>query len=62
MKIELSPGDTITVSFKDSDGEFTVTFGETSITVESELPGNRVGGSGLIYEESFGAEEFEDEA
>lgn len=58
MKIELSPGEQIVVGFKDSDGEFTITFDDTKITVESELPGNRFGGSGVIYEESFATGEF----
>ena len=54
MKLELKPGDKITITFADSDGEFVIAFNPDSITIESELPGNIVGGEGLIYEERFG--------
>ena len=38
MKITLAPGEQITVTFAGSDGEITVAFNPTSITVHADLP------------------------
>ena len=50
--IKLSPGETIIVGFVESDGEITVAFRETEITVYANLPdaSNR---EGIIYREVF---------
>ena len=58
MKIELAPGETLVVSLKDSDGTFTVKFGESAVTVEADMPDTK-GREGVIYEEAFRSwEEF----
>jgi len=52
MKIELAPGETLVVSLKESDGEFTIKFGEDAVTVEADMPDTQ-GRTGVIYEEVF---------
>lgn len=50
----LAPGNKIKIEFADNDGSFVIGFTETDITIESEMPGNMVGGEGIIYREHFG--------
>lgn len=57
MRIELAPGEELTVGFKDTDGEFSIGFdGSTptwAIRVKADLPDSS-GRSGIIYEEIGG--------
>jgi hypothetical protein len=51
-KVELEPGEQVTVTFKDSDGEITVEFREDALLVTADLPDSS-GREGVIYEERF---------
>lgn len=53
MKIELEVGETVTVTFKDSDGEIKVLFGDALIQVSADMPDTQ-GREGIIYQENFG--------
>lgn len=57
MMIELSPGESVTVTLKDTDGEFVIEYGERVLSVTSELPDSD-GREGVIYSERF-ADEFD---
>lgn len=52
MRIELDPGETITVAFANSDGEIAITFGPQEILVTADLP-DTSGRVGEIYREDF---------
>jgi hypothetical protein len=57
-KILIKSGEALIIGLQDDkgnemDGTFTVSFGETSITIEAEFPGNKLGNAGVIYEEEF---------
>ena len=56
MRITLRPGDVLEVGLEDTDGLFTITYGEERLTVESDLPGSHLGGAGLLYDERYGVE------
>lgn len=62
MKIMLAPGETLTVGFYDEDfevdGDFTVSFLENSIKIETTWP-DASGREGVIYEEKFSQENLE---
>jgi hypothetical protein len=53
MIVVLKPGETLHVQFYESDGEITVDFSETAITVNADLP-DTSGREGEIYREEFG--------
>lgn len=50
MKVEISQGEKIEVSFKDSDERITVSFLDDRLMVEADLPDSS-GREGVIYEE-----------
>lgn len=52
MKVELEPGESVTITFKDSDGDLTIAFNEESITVKTDWP-DSTNRQGIIYEEKF---------
>lgn len=52
MKVELKPGEALVVTFADSDGEITVTFGREAIVVHADLA-DTSGREGIIYREIF---------
>ena len=59
MKVELKPGKSVDVVFAESDGEITVAFTETEISVSTDWP-DATGRVGKIYSEVFGPSELVD--
>lgn len=53
MKIELTPGERISVTFKEADGEIVVEFNEDNISVHADMA-DTSGRQGEIYREEFG--------
>ena len=53
IKIVIEHGDAVCVELADSDGRFEIRYGETELTVTSDLPGSHLGGEGVIYREVF---------
>ncbi len=53
MKIELKPGERITVTLEGTDGEIEVAFNESDVRVTTDLPDSS-GREGIIYQECFG--------
>ena len=53
MKLELAPGEKIVVALTDTDGEFTIEYGDTDLTVHADLA-DATGRKGVIYHEPFG--------
>lgn len=51
-KVELEPGEQVTVTFKDTDGGITVEFREDALLVTADLP-DTSGREGEIYREDF---------
>jgi hypothetical protein len=60
MEVVLSAGDTLAVTLQDSDGRFEIRFGETAISIWSELP-DAQGRDNIIYEEVFVTEGYWDQ-
>lgn len=60
MKIVLNLGETITVSFAESDGEINVSYDKDAIRVTTEWPDTN-GRQGTIYEEIFNNEPIKPE-
>jgi hypothetical protein len=54
VTVVLRPGESVRVEMHETDGGFTVAYGEAELTVDSDLPGSHLGGSGVIYREVFG--------
>lgn len=52
MNIELNAGDTVEITFKDTDGKFIVAYGDQALTIESDLPDSD-GRVGVIYSERY---------
>lgn len=53
MRVELKQGESLTVCFADTDGEFVIKYGKKKLTVKSDLPDSS-GREGTIYSENFG--------
>lgn len=51
-KIELEYGESVTITFAQSDGEIKVSFANFAITVIADMP-DKSGREGIIYEETF---------
>jgi hypothetical protein len=54
--VELSPGDAVIVRLAETDGDFLIDFAAAEpnrFTITAELPGNVMGGEGVIYEEEW---------
>lgn len=60
MKIELAPGEKITIVFSETDGSVEVEFNETGIVVQTDSPDDN-GRSGVIYRETFDINEEDEE-
>lgn len=58
MELVLAPGDKIRVTLKDTDGEFVLEYGKTSLKITTDFPDSN-GRKGIIYEEKFGKPETE---
>lgn len=52
MEIVLQPGESIKVTFADSDGDIEVRFDEDAIRVQTEWA-DSTGREGIVYEEKF---------
>ena len=52
MKIELKPGEAVTVTLEGTDGEITVEFNENDVRVSADMPDDE-GREGVIYLEAF---------
>lgn len=48
MRIEVKQGESLTVCFADTDGEFVIKYGKKKLTVKSDLPDSS-GREGTIY-------------
>lgn len=53
MRVVLKPGEQVTISLQDADGEFVVKYGKNRLTVTVDMP-DAEGRAGLIYEELYG--------
>ena len=53
VNVVLEPGEKVKITLRDADGEFTVSYGPSELTVESDLPDTE-GRVGVIYNEQFG--------
>ncbi len=52
MKVELKPGESVTVTLEGTDGEITVSFNETDVRVTADMADSS-GRNGIIYLEHF---------
>jgi hypothetical protein len=51
VRIEIGPGEIIEIGLRDTDGVFTVTYGDQEVTVHADLP-DSTGRAGIIYSEN----------
>lgn len=56
VTVEIGPGERVMVKLRDTDGEFTVKYGETRVTVHADLPDDK-NREGIIYSEKFNHED-----
>lgn len=52
MMIQLTPGETLTVQLKGTDGEFTIDWNETTLRITADMADTQ-DREGVIYEEAF---------
>ena len=53
MRIELKPGEQVTVCLHEADGEFVVKYGKNKLTITADMP-DAEGREGVVYEERYG--------
>ena len=54
MKVEIKQGETVLLTLAGTDGQFTISYSSTALTVRADLPDTQ-GREGIIYCEQFGA-------
>lgn len=53
VTIEIGQNESVRIKLRETDGEFTVSYGKRVLRVTSDLPDTK-GRKGVIYEEQFG--------
>ncbi len=53
FKVELRPGQSVLVTFADTDGEIETSYDHDAVRVKADLP-DSTGREGVIYEETYG--------